>query len=299
VGDTCIIQNYVDLEAGPTARDPACGPLTYDGHDGLDFRVTAERARAGVPVLAPAAGVVRSVRDGERDDAYTKGGRNAVQGRECGNGIVLAHEGGFSTQLCHLRANSVRVRTGDRVSQGQAIGLVGTSGMAEFPHVHLTLRRNNAVLDPRTGEVLAAATCQAAPSPAGTHWSPRARAQLDYRGTQLFAFGFTGTPPTEGARAEDFPHNATLTAPALVFWAVAVGPRAGDVLRVRLFAPDGDLVAEATRTQPRDQAQAWLFAGRRRTADRWAPGVYRGEAWLGRAGEVLSTHTERLVLKPE
>src|SRR5262245_33586118 len=41
---SCFIQNYADHDPGPAARDPTCGPLTYDGHDGLDFRVPAERA---------------------------------------------------------------------------------------------------------------------------------------------------------------------------------------------------------------------------------------------------------------
>jgi len=58
--DDCSIQNHVDLKEGPGVRDFACGVLTYDGHRGTDFQVRdLARMRAGVPVVAAAAGVVR------------------------------------------------------------------------------------------------------------------------------------------------------------------------------------------------------------------------------------------------
>ena len=37
VGATCEIQNYVDLDPSPKARDYQCGSRTYDGHKGIDF----------------------------------------------------------------------------------------------------------------------------------------------------------------------------------------------------------------------------------------------------------------------
>jgi hypothetical protein len=239
---------------------------------------------------------VRAVRDGEPDGAYVQNGRGAVADRECGNGVVIDHGGGWTTQLCHLRAGSVRVRAGQTIAAGDVLGLVGQSGFAAFPHVHLRMRRNGAVVDPITAAPLAGAPCRANPPAPGLHWTAQARAQLRYRGTALFASGFSGAAPPADARVEDLPRNAARNAQALVFWALAVGPRNGDVLRVRLIGPDGAVVAEGSRTQPRDQAQASVFGGRRTPPSGWAPGAYRGEARLYRNGAVIAERTERLVL---
>lgn len=298
VGDVCVVQNYADSNpAAGAAADPQCGPLTYDGHDGLDFRAPAARARAGVNVLAPAAGVVVNVRDGEADGVYLREGRAALNGRECGNGVRIDHGGGWQSQLCHMRPGSMRVRQGERVTAGQALGLVGLSGFTQFPHVHLRLERNGALIDPLTAAPMSSLSCNARAASAGAHWSPAARTALAYPGTRWFSLGFTGAAPAQGASAEDLPANASRTSAALVFWALASGPRNGDVLRVRLYGPDSALVAEATRTQPRDQAQAWLSAGRRTPPGGWPAGQYRGEAQLVRDGRVVATRTEVLSLR--
>lgn len=297
VGEVCIVQNYADLNAaGGDADDPRCGPLSYDGHDGIDIRAPEAMARRGVAVLAPAAGIVSAVRDGEPDGAFLRGGAAAVRGRDCGNGVRIDHDGGWSSQLCHMRVGSLRVRVGDRVTAGQPLGLVGLSGHTQFNHVHITLRRNNETIEPLTGGALGSTACGASVAP-GAHWSAAARAALAYRGTRWFAAGFTGAPPSEGADAEALPANAARDAGALVFWALASGPMNGDVLRVRLYGPNGALVAEGTRTQPRDQAQAWLFAGRRTPQGGWPAGAYRGEAQLLRGRRVIATRSETLTLR--
>ena len=277
LGDTCIVQNYADADARTgAAQDPMCGPLSYDGHDGLDLRAPATMATRGVAVLAPAAGLVTAVREGEADGAFLRGGQAAVEGRDCGNGVRIEHADGWSSQLCHMRNGSIRVALGNQVAAGQAIGLVGLSGHTEFPHLHLTLRRGDLTLDPLTGRALAAiGACGAAAAAPGGHWSA----------------------PANGADAEALPANAARNSEALVFWALASGPREGDVLRVRLYGPNGALVGEGTRTQPRDQAQAWLFAGRRTPQGGWTAGAYRGEASIERAGRTIATQSEALILR--
>ncbi|MBK8543526.1 MAG: M23 family metallopeptidase [Caulobacteraceae bacterium] len=176
VGDVCVVQNYADANpASGAADDPRCGPLTYDSHDGIDIRAPALMAQSGVAVLSPAAGVIAAIRDGEADGAFRRGGVTALNGRDCGNGVRIDHADGWSTQLCHMRNGSIRVRAGDRVTAGQAVGLIGLSGRTEFTHVHMALRRNNETLDPLTGGALGAARCGASIA-AGAHWSPpRAR----------------------------------------------------------------------------------------------------------------------------
>ncbi len=65
IGETCVIQVYVDRDPGPGAVDFACGHLTSDGHKGTDFRIPdLEAMRRGVAVLAAEAGQVTGIRDG-------------------------------------------------------------------------------------------------------------------------------------------------------------------------------------------------------------------------------------------
>ena len=53
LGDTCFIQQFVDQDPSPAARDFTCGSLTYDGHKGTDIALVdlADQAK-GVNVLA-------------------------------------------------------------------------------------------------------------------------------------------------------------------------------------------------------------------------------------------------------
>ena len=148
LGDSCHIQQYPDHDPGPAAVDFTCGPLTYDGHDGTDIALPNRAAMAaGVAVLAAAPGVVRGVRDGVADFAPK------VEGRECGNGVLVEHQGGWVTQYCHMRQGSVIVKPGQSVETGTPLGLIGQSGMADFPHVHLSLRHNDTQVEDRKSVV--------------------------------------------------------------------------------------------------------------------------------------------------
>ncbi len=86
----CFVQQYPDTDPSISARDFTCNSLSYEGHSGTDF-ATRDRQlmRDGVQVVAAAAGRVVGVRDGGRDvDVSTIGGREAVKGIECGNGVA-------------------------------------------------------------------------------------------------------------------------------------------------------------------------------------------------------------------
>jgi murein DD-endopeptidase MepM/ murein hydrolase activator NlpD len=151
-GRDCFIQNYVDNDPGPGRRDYACGPLSYDGHVGTDFRVPDRAAMLrGVAVVAAAPGVVRATRDGMADISIRETGREAVAGREAGNSVLIDHGDGWETQYSHLRRDSVRVHPGDRVKAGAVLGLIGLSGLTEFPHVHFEVRHKGRPLDPFVG----------------------------------------------------------------------------------------------------------------------------------------------------
>ena len=64
--------------------------------------------------------------------------RRLARGRPgiVGNSIVIDHGNGEFSLYAHLKPGSVRVRQGDRVTRGQEIGAVGSSGNSTEPHLH-------------------------------------------------------------------------------------------------------------------------------------------------------------------
>ena len=301
---TCFIQNFPDVAPGPLVRDPFCGGLSYDGHDGLDFRVSLAQFVQGAPVLAPADGVVLGVRDGEPDGQFLRAGQASLQGRDCGNGVGLDHGGGLTTQLCHLKNGSLKVRTGERVKAGQVIGLVGLSGAAQFPHVHVSAFVDRQKIDPLTGTALGASPCKAeasVESRAVALWdlgdAETARALQRPTG-QIIDVAFFAAPPRESDPVYlQTPAQGAAGEPALIFWAQAAPVRLGDELMVTVVNAGGAAIATHHTALEKDRAQASVFTGLRRSRERTPLGVYRGEAVLRRAGAIISRQELTIMLK--
>ncbi len=273
----CFVQNYVDRAEGPAARDYNCGALTYNGHKGTDIGLRHGRPLdSGTPVLAPAAGLVLRGRDGMADGVYNRSNPQAVRGRECGNGVVIAHGDGWETQICHMRQGSIIVRPGDAVAAGERIGDIGMSGETEFPHVHVQVLRNGTIVDPFAG-LPASAPCGTAGTPL---WQPEALAALPYRPIELLRAGVSAIRPTRAGAAEGRfdEHAAASSAERLYFWAEIKGLQAKQRLRLTLFAPDGRRIAtRATPPMDRHKARFFVFVASRRKAATWPAGRYRGE----------------------
>ncbi|MES9994769.1 peptidoglycan DD-metalloendopeptidase family protein [Desulfovibrio aminophilus] len=291
--ELCIIQNYFDRDPGSFARDHACGSLTYNGHEGTDFRVSRADMERGVPVLAAADGVVRAVRDGQSDGEMSRRGKGALRGREAGNAVAVTHGDGFETQYSHLRQGSVRVKTGERVRAGQVLGLVGQSGMADFPHVELLVRRGRTAFCPFVGPEVGPG-CAVKGTPL---WSEErlAVAPLAYRPTGLLRAGFVAKP---SGSVNHFLDNSLLPArggdpDALLFCVAVFGTRTGDKISMRLSGPDGAVLASETQDFERTQAQSMFYVGRKRN-NRWPAGAYRGEFLLQRPGDSGEGGTLRL-----
>jgi len=95
-------------------------------HSGLDIA-----PGNGVPFVSPADGVVVLARTG----FSLEGGL-----------IIIDHGMGLNSAFLH--ASKIAVSEGDTVRQGQYIGNVGSSGRATGPHLHWSIKWNNARLDP-------------------------------------------------------------------------------------------------------------------------------------------------------
>jgi murein DD-endopeptidase MepM/ murein hydrolase activator NlpD len=94
-------------------------------HEGID--VTAPM---GSPIEAPAGGIVT---DAGWESGY-------------GNTVTISHGFGIETKFAH--ASKLLVRTGQRVSRGQRIALVGNSGLATGPHLHYEVHVKGRPVDP-------------------------------------------------------------------------------------------------------------------------------------------------------
>lgn len=287
-GVDCFVQQQPDFDPGPGAADPFCGGKTYDGHDGTDIRVLsmAEVAR-GVPVLALGDGRVLRGRDGVPDRlAMTAADRAAVADRECGNGLVLALDSGMELQYCHLKRGSVRVKPGEAVAAGDILGMVGASGDAQFPHVHVTVRGGGEVLDPATGRALSAG-CLNDPKEAAPLWSGPARDWMARADTPILSVGLSGSPPDYDRLVEDGPPPELRAGDAAtVGWGWFANLQGGDRVRIVITAPDGAVFSdETTAALPRAKAAYLQFAGRKRSP---APGSWRLLVEVLRGGGVAA-----------
>lgn len=98
-------------------------------HLGVDFG-----APTGTKVLAVASGVVTS----------------AGWAGEAGRLVRIKHAGGYETMYLHLNGFGPGIRAGSRVSQGEVIGYVGSTGTATGPHLDYRVRKDGTYLNPMT-----------------------------------------------------------------------------------------------------------------------------------------------------
>ncbi|HSB73708.1 MAG TPA: M23 family metallopeptidase [Candidatus Methylomirabilis sp.] len=288
IGKSCIVQNYVDQDAGPGARDYRCGWLTYDGHKGTDIRVIdGALLKRGVAVLAAAPGRVRAVRDGMRDVSVRTIGKAAIARREAGNSVVIEHGDGWESQYAHMREGSVAVRAGDVVQSGDRLGIVGLSGATEFPHLHFEVRYRGKPVDPFTG-VEQREACQAGDA---ALWQRQATQALAYVPTGVLDAGIAGAPPVVAAGFVDRDKIEVFTSAsgAAVFWVQIYGAQANDLEQFRLIAPDGRVLAERRDLISRNRAQWLAYVGVRRADADWLAGTYRGVYALYRGPQQLIT----------
>jgi hypothetical protein len=271
LGDDCFILQYADADPGRGAADYTCGPMSYDGHKGTDFAVPSFAAMAeGVDVIAAAPGVVRGQRDGMPDTGADDTPAELLTGRECGNGVVIDHGGGWETQYCHMKQGSITVEAGQRVPMGKVLGQIGFSGRTQYPHLHLAVREDGRVVDPFNTDELA--VCGEDDGPEDDLWSD----SPPYRGGGLVAVGVSpGVPEYDAIKAgregvESLPPDAA----ALVAWGFAFGGQAGDALEITIKRPDGSKMVEGRQAVERQQVLFFRAAGRRQPDGGWSPGEY-------------------------
>ena len=115
-------------------------------------------------------------------------------------------------------------------------------------------------------------------------WRKDALSRLTGETTALYNAGFAaGRLSARAARRGDFSAPImSRTAPAMVLWVDMFWPRAGDILSLKITAPNGQTVVERSSTVDKTQARRFVFAGKKRKARSLPPGTYRGDITLVR-----------------
>lgn len=278
LGDDCFIQNYVDADPSIGASDFTCGSLSYDGHNGTDIALRSDMAaKAGVRVAPVAPGVVRRIRN-DADDHFLSSSLAYPEGQDCGNGVIVDHGGGWESQYCHLRKGSIPVSIGQKVGLQSVLGHIGMSGRTEFPHLHLTLRKNGRVIDPFNADPLT--YC------GGDQTTSLWAKEPDYQPSGFVNAGFNFKVPEFEVMKWGQAHLSGIKIKdgGLVFWAQVFGAQKGDTLHLGIRGPHGVFV-DHTETLTSTQARAMRAIGRKLHQANAVPGTYHGVATLTRNGQ--------------
>ena len=116
---------YISSHFNPNRMHPVLH--TIRAHNGTDYA-----AKRGSPVRTTGDGTIK----------YS-GRRNG-----CGNEIVIQHTYDYSTRYCHLDKFHSGIKKGKKVTQGETIGYVGSTGLATGPHLHYEFKIGNKHIDP-------------------------------------------------------------------------------------------------------------------------------------------------------
>lgn len=184
------ISNYVDHNHSTGAvEDYNCGDRTYDlqtgyNHQGTDFSLWPfgweMMDNNAIHVVAAAGGTIIDKIDGNPDE-------NCDFTNPFWNAIYIEHDDGSEAYYGHLKRESLTFKSiGERVEQGEFLGIVGSSGQSTGPHLHFeVVDQLGNLIDPYHG------TCNSV-----TSWWKN---QRDYRDPKALRLDCHSAPPVMGA----------------------------------------------------------------------------------------------------
>lgn len=141
------VESTISSYFGPR-DDPMGSGATYDhgaldiSAPGYDFNQVNIIAAKDGKVIYPYADSVTNCGTSTKDS----GDHDCGEGY--GNYVMIEHDDGTVTLYGHMYANSITVKAGDTVKQGQVIGKMGSSGNSTGMHLHFEVRVNSERVDP-------------------------------------------------------------------------------------------------------------------------------------------------------
>jgi murein DD-endopeptidase len=103
-------------------KDPFTG--AYSGHNGTDFAIPVN-----TPLYSPASGTITS--------SFTNSAG--------GNQVVITHNNGIKTGYAHLNSKFPK---GTKLKKNELFAYSGNTGRSTGPHLHLTVKKNDNLIDP-------------------------------------------------------------------------------------------------------------------------------------------------------
>ncbi len=251
------ISNFVDqnLNFPNQILDYNCGMRTYDqssgyNHAGVDIftypfgwnKVDGDE----VAIIAAAAGTIIYKSDGNPD-------RNCSFNSSNWNAVYLRHADGTVSWYGHMKRNSQTTKpVGATVTQGEFLGIVGSSGNSTGPHLHFEIYDpNNKLQDPYQG------SCNTLNST--SYWQN----QLPYRDSKINKLMTHSAPPSFSTCPNpDIKNekNVFLPGEQLIVAGYYHDQVAGQVTQYSIVQPDGVIATNWTHTSPNTySASYWYF----------------------------------------
>ena len=139
------VESYFDEQGNSLRKTFLRAPLNYSRissrYNPRRFHPVLKRYRAhlGTDYAAPTGTPIRTVGDGVVLEARYHGGN--------GNYVKVRHNSNYTTQYLHMSKIAKGIRPGVKVQQGQTIGYVGSTGLANGPHLCFRFWKNGVQVD--------------------------------------------------------------------------------------------------------------------------------------------------------
>lgn len=210
----CFVLYYPDRIVNPDYGDYRCGGLSFDNNRATIFAVKPRlnSDEESIPVLAAADGVVEAVVFKEKNIF--------IQGVPF---ISIKHRDSYETKYAQVKANSIAVKKGQKVKQGDVIAYTEKGEDGIFNELNFTVFKNNRVVDPAVG-AKASLDCNVVEKPLWQNTPP-------YTPITLVNYSFTSK--------DSFRTNISFN---LRTW----GLQKGDQEEISMFDPSGRIVNESS-----------------------------------------------------
>ncbi|MFN3192990.1 MAG: peptidoglycan DD-metalloendopeptidase family protein [Aureliella sp.] len=245
---TLLNHHDVDIRSG-TREDFVGGFLQYDNHSAWDIGVNDfEAMDDGYPIIAAAAGTVTRAADGffDREDFWDF----TFPDPRLANFVQIDHGDGWTSWYYHFKRDSLTVKVGDRVAAGQTLGLMGSSGISNYPHVDFSIRHDGVVVEPMY---------------AVEEYFEEPPEYLGYRDAAVLDVGITNSNPEETFRegpndVREFGFQGDVNP---WVWFRLEYARKGQVFRTDWIAPEGTIDYSDDWTVPDDfrYFRFWSWTG--------------------------------------
>ena len=163
------------------------------------------------------------------------------------------------------------------------------SGATQFPHIHVSIRRDGKVVDPFTGQ-RPGTKCQNSDT-TGTLFSASALSRLQAIGFRhLIEDGFAGGPVDGNQILRGDVPPSTKNGP-LVYFTKFINLKKGDYVRLQISGPGGEYARSQTKPLDRKKSTFTAYTGRKTPPK---SGLYQGRAELVRNGKVITSHKSKI-----